>query len=467
MGNRWLIKLLIVLFFLPALVLADDVGAPDTGIQKDGTTVTTASIPFAQGMSMALDKNFWMDDTFSNGLGNRIFTASGNFTLNVIAAGERNTGRQAYGVTIAGGNGSDALGGNGGPVRINGGATYGGTGGDVVLFGGPNLDAGTPGIVAVASDVASIPFGVRGAYNFYVAGGAYVDGDIFARNLAGGVLTKTNASTKALQAAVAGTDYESPLTFSSPLSRSTNTISVGNAAADGTTKGVAAFNSTNFSASSGVINTVQNINSTATPTFGAEILSSATAEKIKLQRTMSTGDAQEINAYNSSTHIGRIRFSKGATAVDNVAIGVRFASSVHDLFRNDEDTALYIDEDGNMGSIEIGTSVVHMAGDLFLDGKFQPDKMSVNTNFDDIEMNIAGKSMFSSNGGLSYAGGLASTLGLADGGIMTSDGIYFVGTSGSAGGEWRIKQSGSGSTSDLVIQKFVSGAWTTKSTISH
>jgi len=54
---------------------------------------------------------------------------------------------------------------------------------------------------------------------------------------------------------------------------SAGTITIANAAADGTTKGIAAFNGTNFAASSGVINTIQNINTTATPTFGSITIS--------------------------------------------------------------------------------------------------------------------------------------------------------------------------------------------------
>jgi hypothetical protein len=46
---------------------------------------------------------------------------------------------------------------------------------------------------------------------------------------------------------------ESVLTFNSPLSRSTNTISIANAAADGATKGAAAFTAADFDATSGLI----------------------------------------------------------------------------------------------------------------------------------------------------------------------------------------------------------------------
>ena len=48
---------------------------------------------------------------------------------------------------------------------------------------------------------------------------------------------------------------------------SANTITIDNAAADGATKGIAAFNSTNFSASSGVVNTIQNIGTASAPSF--------------------------------------------------------------------------------------------------------------------------------------------------------------------------------------------------------
>jgi hypothetical protein len=53
--------------------------------------------------------------------------------------------------------------------------------------------------------------------------------------------------------AVAGTDYESPLTFSTPLSRSVNTITIADAAADGTTKGAAAFTAVDFNTASGLV----------------------------------------------------------------------------------------------------------------------------------------------------------------------------------------------------------------------
>ena len=73
----------------------------------------------------------------------------------------------------------------------------------------------------------------------------------------------------------------------SSLNGLTGALSVANASAGGSTitidnastitKGIASFNATNFTASSGAINTVQNINSSATPTFGGLTLSSSQA----------------------------------------------------------------------------------------------------------------------------------------------------------------------------------------------
>lgn len=51
---------------------------------------------------------------------------------------------------------------------------------------------------------------------------------------------------------------------------------IGNAAADATTKGVATFNASNFSASSGVINTIQDIGTSANPQFATIELGAAT-----------------------------------------------------------------------------------------------------------------------------------------------------------------------------------------------
>jgi hypothetical protein len=65
------------------------------------------------------------------------------------------------------------------------------------------------------------------------------------------------------------------LTINNSTTSGGNTVIINNAAADGSTKGIAAFNGTNFIAAGGVINTVQNINSGASPTFNGLSLSNA------------------------------------------------------------------------------------------------------------------------------------------------------------------------------------------------
>ncbi len=102
----------------------------------------------------------------------------------------------------------------------------------------------------------------------------------------------------------------------SSLNGLTGALSVANASAAGATvtiddastvtKGIASFNATNFSASGGVINTIQNINSGASPTFAAvntnaitpsgALTLGATAQNVTLQ-----GAAVSITATNGGT----------------------------------------------------------------------------------------------------------------------------------------------------------------------
>ena len=81
-----------------------------------------------------------------------------------------------------------------------------------------------------------------------------------------GVVTSLNSLTGALTIANATTGG--------------STITIDDASTSA--KGIAQFNSTNFSASGGVINTIQNINSTAAPTFGQLTLTSSQASAAML-----------------------------------------------------------------------------------------------------------------------------------------------------------------------------------------
>jgi hypothetical protein len=78
----------------------------------------------------------------------------------------------------------------------------------------------------------------------------------------GGGVTSLNTSVGALTLANASTGGGS-------------TITINDAQADGTTKGIATFNNSNFQASGGVVNTIQDIGTAATPTFGTLTLQGA------------------------------------------------------------------------------------------------------------------------------------------------------------------------------------------------
>jgi hypothetical protein len=76
-----------------------------------------------------------------------------------------------------------------------------------------------------------------------------------------------------------------------------STITIDNATTSGA-KGIASFNNTNFTAASGLINTVQDINTTAAPTFGALMLTSSQATSPMLMvnntNTSATGNLLDL-----------------------------------------------------------------------------------------------------------------------------------------------------------------------------
>jgi len=100
----------------------------------------------------------------------------------------------------------------------------------------------------------------------------------------------------------------------SSLNGLTGALSIANASGSGSTitindastsqKGIAQFNSTNFSTSSGTINTIQNINSSATPTFGALTLTSSQASNPMLlvnnTNTLASGNLLDLQLNGSS-----------------------------------------------------------------------------------------------------------------------------------------------------------------------
>jgi hypothetical protein len=82
------------------------------------------------------------------------------------------------------------------------------------------------------------------------------------------------------------------------------TLSIANAAADGATKGAAAFNATNFTAASGIVNTIQNINTTASPQFTAVVLGNAsirpTADSATALRVMDSTNSIAQMTFNTT-----------------------------------------------------------------------------------------------------------------------------------------------------------------------
>jgi hypothetical protein len=87
-----------------------------------------------------------------------------------------------------------------------------------------------------------------------------------------------------------------------------STITIDNAAADGTTKGIAAFNPTNFTTAAGVVNTVQDIAPTSSPTFADLTLSGDLA--------VDGGDITSSGTLIVSTSAGSIRLDPSSGQVD-------------------------------------------------------------------------------------------------------------------------------------------------------
>ena len=122
--------------------------------------------------------------------------------------------------------------------------------------------AGTTGVATVltrSADADNSIFGDLSAGDLiYVVGGASYGGDQFVQTVRGTATTGTGASTK--YSVKIGTDGINYTQFSGSGAVPLATTS---------TVGIASFNATNFTVTTGAVNTIQNINTTATPTFGA------------------------------------------------------------------------------------------------------------------------------------------------------------------------------------------------------
>ena len=101
-----------------------------------------------------------------------------------------------------------------------------------------------------------------------------------------------------------------------------STITIANAAADGATKGIATFNATNFSAASGVINTIQGISSAASPTFVGLTLSGAITGATTVDGATLSGGTLSGGTYTSTTADGL-----GVSATNITAAGALTVST--------------------------------------------------------------------------------------------------------------------------------------------
>lgn len=109
-------------------------------------------------------------------------------------------------------------------------------------------------------------------------------------------------------------------------------VSIANAAADGATKGAAAFNATNFTASTGVINTIQNIATTSSPQFANLVLTAGGDIKPSSNSTTAINIAQAdgtniavFDTTNKFSYFDNLRLKGGDTTntiYQNAQIGI-------------------------------------------------------------------------------------------------------------------------------------------------
>lgn len=113
-----------------------------------------------------------------------------------------------------------------------------------------------------------------------------------------------------------------------------NVITIDNAAADGTTKGIAAFNATNFSSASGVVNTIQGISTAATPQFAGLTLTGNLQVDGNTTLGNAAGDVLTINGTAIATP-NDLNFDSNTFFIDESANAVALGTtSTSSAFRN-------------------------------------------------------------------------------------------------------------------------------------
>jgi len=193
------------IFLFPLLALADSVvvSTPETdplAIHKDGSSVTIAKIPFAEGLSVPADSRIVFGNDLTAANNPSIFRYSTNGAF-IIGSGKEDPILGATKTVITGSEGRIDYTGLGGDVEIAGGLSGGWEGGSVRIVGGFDSLGGNGGSVYLDGG-ASTGGGATG--NIFLGASA---GDVYLKSLTG-VL---RADAGLVSAASAGTDYEAPI----------------------------------------------------------------------------------------------------------------------------------------------------------------------------------------------------------------------------------------------------------------
>ena len=232
-----------------------------------------------------------------SGIGGGVTTSGG--TTNTIP---KFTGSQTIGDSIITDNGTTVT--IGGTLAVNtitptGAMTIGATGQNMLLQGASTSITSTNGGVT-NSLVFATPSGGNKTITIPNATGTV------AVSASGPIVLDANGNISCPTCAASGSGVTS-------LNGLTGALTIANASGVGSTitiqdastsqKGIAQFNSTNFSASGGTVNTIQNINVAATPTFGALTLTSsqATSPMLLVNNTNGSGTGNLIDLQLNGT----------------------------------------------------------------------------------------------------------------------------------------------------------------------
>lgn len=193
------------IFLFPLLALADSVvvSTPETdplAIHKDGSSVTIAKIPFAEGLSVPADSRIVFGNDLTAANNPSIFRYSTNGAF-IIGSGKEDPILGATKTVITGSEGRVDYTGIGGDVEIAGGLSGGWEGGSVRIAGGFDSLGGNGGSVYLDGG-ASTGGGATG--NIFLGASA---GDVYLKSFTGILL----ANAGLVSAATAGTDYEAPI----------------------------------------------------------------------------------------------------------------------------------------------------------------------------------------------------------------------------------------------------------------